>query len=177
MSEAWLALHKLQSYARAVPTRTLPVPGLAAAPPPAARRRCECVAAARPSAPGPCPSWPAAGLASWPANSVAGHLCRYCICWYRVSSICWNWHHDHHWHWATGPGAGMSRSVCACMCSYDKTNTPKMSKYEMKVCACMCMYLLVPSQYLHVSAGIMSVCACMCSYYKTITLKMSKYEL
>ena len=77
----------------------------------------------------------------------------------------------------TGPGAGMSRSVCACMCSYDKTNTPKMSKYEMKVCACMCMYLLVPSQYLHVSAGIMSVCACMCSYYKTITLKMSKYEL
>ena len=28
------------------------------------------------------------GLASWPANSVAGHLCRYCICWYRVSTIC-----------------------------------------------------------------------------------------
>ena len=28
------------------------------------------------------------GLAGWPANSVAGHLCRSCICWYRVSTIC-----------------------------------------------------------------------------------------
>jgi hypothetical protein len=52
------------------------------------------------------------GLASWPANSVAGHLCRYCICWYRVSSICWNWHHDHHWHW---PGR---RHVTVSMCMY-----------------------------------------------------------
>ena len=74
---------------------------------------------------------------------------------------------------------GQTRPLYLFFCSfhYDKTNTPKLSKYEMKVCACMCMYLLVPSQYLHVSAGIMSVCACMFSYYKTITLKMSKYEL
>ena len=32
--------------------------------------------------------WPVGGLASWPATSVAGHLCRYCICRYQVSTIC-----------------------------------------------------------------------------------------